>query len=207
MNIVNSSQRLMDVWFKGFIPGQPLPSELFRIWFSGSKEVDDMLRNEFGQDVERALVDADFRTKMKQSGEDTLALTILLDQIPRNIFRGTARPFVEFDPLAREVAKEALALKKCEQLHPVYRHLLYMPFEHSESLEDQATAVAEFSRELKEVEPLYKDMFRNYVDYALKHEATIKKFGRFPHRNQVLGRAPTVAEKVYMESGGDRWGQ
>ena len=85
-----------------------------------------LFRNEFGQDVERALVDADFRTKMKQSGEGTLALTILLDQIPRNIFRGTARPFVEFDPLAREVAKEALALKKCEQLHPVYRHLLYM---------------------------------------------------------------------------------
>ncbi|KAG0052725.1 hypothetical protein BGZ83_002194 [Gryganskiella cystojenkinii] len=204
---VNASKRLLDVWFRDFVPGQPFPGELFRFWFSGAKEVDDLLRDEFAQDVERALIDVEFRNIMKQSGEGTLALTILLDQIPRNIFRGSARPFVEFDPLAREVVKDALARQSCLHLHPIYRHVLYMPFEHSEDLNDQATAVAEFSRELKEVDSLYKDMFHSWIEYALKHEATIKKFGRFPHRNQVLGRISTEAERVYLVSGGDRWGQ
>ncbi|KAF9428894.1 hypothetical protein BGZ94_000615 [Podila epigama] len=201
----NSSKRLLDFWFKGFVPGQPLSTEAFRLWFGGGKEVDDQLRDLFGQDVERALVDTDFRQSLKSSGEGTVALAILLDQIPRNIFRGTPRPFVEFDPLARETVKEALAKGACKDVHPVLRQVLYMPLEHSEDVEDQAACVRGFQKEYENVEPMYKDMFKNFIDFALKHEAVIKKFGRFPHRNEVLGRTPTAAEVEHLESGGDRW--
>ncbi|KAF9109451.1 hypothetical protein BGX27_007597 [Mortierella sp. AM989] len=200
-----TSKRLMDTWFKGFIPGQPLSADMFKIWFGGSKEVDDMLRENFAQDSERALVDHQFREELKSTGEGTIALTILLDQIPRNIFRGTPRPFVEFDPVARETVKEAISKKVCANVHPVYRHVLYMPLEHSENVEDQAASVKEFTKEYDEVEPVYKEVFATFLKYAKDHEEVIKKFGRFPHRNEILGRTPTEAEKTHLESGGARW--
>lgn len=83
-------------------------------------------RAEFKDDAERALVDKDFRDCMTSTGEGTVALTLLLDQIPRNIFRSSPRPFTEFDPLARQVVKEALAKKSCHSIHPFFRHFLYM---------------------------------------------------------------------------------
>lgn len=83
--------------------------------------------------------------------------------------------------------------------------IIEQPLEHSESFEDQVTCVQEFRKEYEEVEPLYKDMFKSYLDYAIAHEAVIKKFGRFPHRNEVLGRISTDAEKHHLESGGARW--
>lgn len=81
---------------------------------------------EFKDDAERALVDKEFRDSMTSTGEGTLALTLLLDQIPRNIFRGSPRPFEEFDPLARQIVKEALAKKTCHNVHPIFRSFLYM---------------------------------------------------------------------------------
>lgn len=77
--------------------------------------------------------------------------------------------------------------------------------EHSENLEDQATCVAEFTKVYEEAEPVYKDMLKSCLDFAKAHEAVIKKFGRFPHRNEVLGRVSTEAERIHMETGGDRW--
>ncbi|KAG0205804.1 hypothetical protein BGX28_002675 [Mortierella sp. GBA30] len=195
----------MDTWFKGFVPGQPLNPERFAFWYRSTKELDEQLREQFGEDAERALVDPEFRESMKQTGEGTLALTILLDQIPRNIFRGTPRPFVEFDPLARETVKEAIAKGSCKELHPFFRHFLFMPLEHSENLDDQAACVREFQKEYEDVEPAFKDMFKMCLDFAVAHEAVIKKFGRFPHRNEVLCRISTEAEKIHLESGGDRW--
>lgn len=76
---------------------------------------------------------------------------------------------------------------------------------HSESIEDQAACVREFVQEYNEVEPAFKDMFNDCIAFAKAHEAVIQKFGRFPHRNEVLGRMSTEAEKVHMESGGARW--
>lgn len=82
--------------------------------------------DQFEGDTERALVDRKFREQMRETPEGTVALTILLDQVPRNIFRGTRRPFVEFDPLARETVKDALARGICAQMHPIFRHFLFM---------------------------------------------------------------------------------
>ena len=77
--------------------------------------------------------------------------------------------------------------------------------EHSEDVEDQAECVKEFTKEYEEADPVYKDMFKQFLTYAKAHEAVIKKFGRYPHRNAVLGRTSTEAERIHLETGGDRW--
>ncbi|KAF9132408.1 hypothetical protein BGW39_000196 [Mortierella sp. 14UC] len=202
---ISTSKRLLDFWFKGHVPGQPFKRENFLFWYSSTPELDDRLRSEFKDSTERALVDKDFRDSLTSTGEGTVALTLLLDQIPRNIFRNSPRPFTEFDPLARQVVKEALAKKSCMAVHPFFRHFLYMPLMHSENVEDQAACVREFTKEFNNAEPDLKDMFKDYLAYAKSHEAVIQKFGRFPHRNSILGRTPTKAEKTHMETSSDRW--
>ncbi|KAF9089919.1 hypothetical protein BGX23_006373 [Mortierella sp. AD031] len=202
---ISTSKRLLDAWFKGYVPGQPLKREDFMFWYKSTPEFDDQLRVKFKDDAERALVDKEFRDTMTSTGEGTVALTILLDQIPRNIFRASSRPFTEFDPLAQQVVKEALAKQSCKSIHPFFRHFLYMPLMHSESVEDQAACVREFAKDYNDAEPAYKDMLKDYLQFAKAHEAVIQKFGRFPHRNEVLGRTPTEVERIYLETGGDRW--
>ncbi|KAG0380231.1 hypothetical protein BGX24_009462 [Mortierella sp. AD032] len=202
---ISTSKRLLDFWFKGYVPGQPFKRENFLFWYRSTPELDDQLRDEFQDDAERALVDKDFRDSMTSTGEGTVALTLLLDQIPRNIFRNSPRPFTEFDPLARQVVKDALAKKSCHAVHPFFRHFLYMPLMHSEEIEDQAACVREFTDEYNNAEPAFKDMFKDCLSFAKAHEVVIQKFGRFPHRNQILGRSPTEAEKIHLETGGDRW--
>ncbi|MDT4818097.1 DUF924 family protein [Achromobacter agilis] len=119
-----------------------------------------------------------------------LALMILLDQFPRNAYRGTAHMFAT-DPLAQYFADRAIAAGQDLAADPQLRQFFYMPFEHAESLAAQNRAVAL-------MEPLDADSLR----WAVLHRDIIKRFGRFPHRNAVLGRQTTQAEQEFLESGG-----
>lgn len=125
-----------------------------------------------------------------ESPEGSLALVLLLDQIPRNVFRGSAHAYAT-DSLARHFADRAIGLGHDLEVHPDLRVFFYLPFEHSESLADQERCVA-LSAPLKP----------EYLDYAVRHRDVIRRFGRFPHRNQVLGRASTPEEVAYLEAGG-----
>ncbi|WP_027144917.1 DUF924 family protein [Mesorhizobium sp. WSM3626] len=122
--------------------------------------------------------------------EGSLALMILLDQFPRNCFRGTGHMFAT-DPLAKHFAQKAVAAGHDVVLEPEVRVFLYLPFEHSENLADQDlsvelhTARAEFN-----------------LKYALEHRDIIQRFGRFPHRNRMLGRETTAEEKAFLDDGG-----
>ncbi|RWE29972.1 MAG: DUF924 family protein [Mesorhizobium sp.] len=122
--------------------------------------------------------------------EGSLALMILLDQFPRNCFRGTGHMFAT-DPLAKHFARKAVAAGHDVALEPEVRVFLYLPFEHSEDLADQDrsvelhTARAEFN-----------------LKYALEHRDIIQRFGRFPHRNRMLGRETTAEEKAFLDDGG-----
>ncbi|TIT31834.1 MAG: DUF924 family protein [Mesorhizobium sp.] len=122
--------------------------------------------------------------------EGSLALMILLDQFPRNCFRGTGHMFAT-DPLAKHFAQKAVAAGHDLALEPEVRVFLYLPFEHSENLADQDrsvelhTARAEFN-----------------LKYALEHRDIIQRFGRFPHRNKMLGRETTAEEKAFLDDGG-----
>jgi uncharacterized protein (DUF924 family) len=127
----------------------------------------------------------------ERSAEGALALLILLDQFPRNMFRGDLRSFAT-DPLARAVAAGALVRGFDAQVEPDMRGFFYLPFEHSEDLADQDRAIA-FYKAAGDTDGL---------KWAEIHADIIRRFGRFPHRNQMLGRSTTPEEQAFLDGGG-----
>ncbi|MBA3447203.1 MAG: DUF924 family protein [Pseudaminobacter sp.] len=125
-----------------------------------------------------------------ESPEGALALMILLDQFPRNCFRGTAHMFAT-DPLARLFAKRAIAAGHDLAAEPEIRVFFYLPLEHSENLADQQQSVE-----------LHTARAEPYLKYAIDHLDIIRRFGRFPHRNPALGRETTSEERAFLDSGG-----
>ena len=125
------------------------------------------------------------------SAEGALALLLLLDQIPRNVFRGSGHAFAS-DGLARHYAERALATGHDADFEPELRAFFYLPFEHSEELADQQRSVALF-------EALGN---QTYTQYAVEHRRVIERFGRFPHRNRALGRTSTADEQAWLDAGG-----
>ncbi|MBR0783895.1 DUF924 family protein [Bradyrhizobium iriomotense] len=127
-----------------------------------------------------------------EAGDDgALALVIVLDQFPRNMFRGTPEAFAS-DALAREVAHRAIEQGVDRRIDPTLLEFLYMPFMHSEHLADQLHCVALFAN---------TDNTENQK-YAREHADIIQRFGRFPHRNRVLGRETTEEEQAFLDNGG-----
>lgn len=126
-----------------------------------------------------------------------LALVLLTDQFPRNIWRGQAAAFA-FDVLALRWAKEAIRLGLDEAARPIERVFLYLPLEHSENLGDQREAVRLFDRLASDVPPAQRATFDGYLDYARRHCEIIEHFGRFPHRNAALGRETTANEAEFL---------
>ncbi|UHQ20636.1 DUF924 family protein [Lysobacter sp. KIS68-7] len=158
-------------------------------WFNGGAA--------FDRECEANFFDAHFAAALRtldawiETPDEALALLLLLDQIPRNIFRDTAHAFAT-DPLARDFARQAVAAGHDKQVDAQLRIFFYLPFEHSEDLDDQ-----EFSLRLHAELP-----GPNPDGWARKHYEVIRKFGRFPHRNAALGRQSTPAEFAYLREGG-----
>ncbi len=158
-------------------------------WFGGGPE--------FDSECDARFRDLHFRAAAREldawqaTAEGTLALLILLDQIPRNIFRGTAHQFAT-DSLARSIARQAVDAGHDRQIEPALRVFFYLPFEHSEDMADQTRAAA-----------LYAEMPNgDQGGWAKKHFDVIAQFGRYPHRNRVLGRESTAAEQAWLDAGG-----
>jgi uncharacterized protein (DUF924 family) len=160
-----------------------------RKWFGGGAA--------FDRECEAKMYDAHFAAALRaldswmDTAEGALALLILLDQVPRNIFRGTAHCYAT-DGLAREFARQAIASGFDARIDPALRLFFYLPFEHSEDLDDQ-----EYALQLHRALP-----GPNADMWAKKHYEVIRRFGRFPHRNAALGRKSTAAELEYLEEGG-----
>lgn len=155
-------------------------------WFEKNFTFDAEIRSRFlALHEELAVSDA-----WLDVADDCLARIIVLDQFPRNMFRGTARAFAS-DALALAAARHALARGYDRSMLPVERQFVYLPFEHSEALADQQRA-CELMR------PLGEDLY----DWALRHKAIVERFGRFPHRNAILGRESTPEEIEFLEQPG-----
>lgn len=175
----------------------PTPAEILAFWRKAGRdrwyEKDDAFDAEVRRryhELWRKAAAAEL-TSWEASDEGALALTIVLDQFPRNIFRGDARAYSS-DEKAREVAGRAIARGVDARIEPVLLEFLYLPYMHSEQLADQLRCVA---------------LFRNAPNadnlrYAEEHADIIRRFGRFPHRNRVLGRATTPEEQAFLADGG-----
>lgn len=158
-------------------------------WFARDDAFDARFRQQF-QDAHFAAARR-AREHWLSSADGALALMILLDQFPRNCFRDTAHSYAT-DGLARHYAMRAVEEGLDLQLVPKLRAFIYLPFEHSEDPQDQERSVAMFDA-LGDKE---------YLQYAELHRHIIRRFGRFPHRNAVLGRMPTPEELDYLAEGG-----
>lgn len=172
------------------------PDRFRRAWFRKSDAFDAEIRRRFGQLQETA--ETGRLADWAADPEGTLALAILLDQFPRNLFRGQARAFAS-DPAARALASMALAKGYDLRLAPTQRIFLYLPFEHGESMADQDRSVALFEG-LRDFPAMAAPGAS--IDYAWRHRAVISQFGRFPHRNAALGRSSTAAETAWLAAGG-----
>ena len=161
-------------------------------WFAKNEAFDDLFRQRFEPAHARAA-----RRELDgwaETPEGSLALLILLDQFPRNVFRGTGHAFAT-DPLARMVARRALEAGHDRQVEGDIRRFFYLPFQHSEDLADQD----------RQVELFQTRMDRKPDDrWAEHHHAVIARFGRFPHRNAALGRDTTPEERAFLDEDGFR---
>jgi uncharacterized protein (DUF924 family) len=162
-------------------------------WFGKDEAFDSECRARFLPLHERAATGE--LSAWRNRAAECLALILLLDQLPRNMFRGTRRAFAT-DTLALEAARHALAQGFDEDMLPVERLFLYLPFEHSERLADQIAA-CELTQPLEGFAET-GDAYR----YALAHRRIIERFGRFPHRNAILGRDSTPEELEFLQQPG-----
>jgi uncharacterized protein (DUF924 family) len=171
------------------------PAEILAFWREAGHDRWYKKDDAFDDEVRRRYLDlwheaaAGKLSAWAASDDGALALTIVLDQFPRNMFRGDARTYAT-DALAREVAGRAVERGTDARIDPVLVEFLYMPFMHSENLADQLRCV---------------ELFRNSPDnakYAEQHADIIHRFGRFPHRNRLLGRATTPEEQAFLDAGG-----
>lgn len=176
------------------------------LWFEASPAVDAEITERFAKPLELAA--AGRYDDWSATATGALAWTILVDQLPRHIFRGTARAYA-YDGLARDWCVRALASGVQHQLGPVQRSFLYLPLQHSESVEDQRRCVELFEEILAETPAThwFHPHAQHGVEVARLHARIIVRYGRFPHRNAVLGRPSTMMEQMYLDAGGFDFGQ
>lgn len=184
-------QEILSFWFSELKPSQ---------WFGGRGQVDDLIRSRF-----EALIDSVYHGEHQDwlsSCQGKLATVIVLDQFPRNVYRGSARSFA-YDDRALAVSLEGIGLGEDLELGLHERAFFYLPLEHSERLEIQDRALERYASLVFSIKPAdKKNEARDYLDYAWRHYAIIRRFGRYPHRNQILGRLSTAEEIEFLKAPG-----
>jgi uncharacterized protein (DUF924 family) len=179
-------RRLLDFWF-----GEGARHR----WFTVDRAFDEELRRNFGPWVEAAL--AGELAAWEATPDGSLALILLLDQLPRNLFRASRRAY-EGDPAVRRIADQSVARGFDRRVPPDRRLFFYLPFQHSEDAVDQRRSVRLVGALAADLPQALGDAGRDWLDWALRHQALIERFGRFPQRNASLGRAATEAEDEYL---------
>ena len=187
----NDVRRLLGFWFADGLDTSR------RAWFEKDEAFDAACREGFGALVAPAREGA--LDGWAETPQGALALLLLLDQFPRNLFRGSAEAFAS-DAHARDVARRVVLARRFDlELPPAARVFFYLPFEHGEAMADQDLSVALFEG-LRDV-PAHAAP-GGAIDYAWRHRQVIHRFGRFPHRNAALGRKNTPDEQAWLDAGG-----
>jgi len=190
---------LLELWFGVEQDDAEAGKRQADLWWGQSPATDEMLTARFGQAA--AWAAGGFFDHWTGSPRGRLALILLLDQLPRVIHRGSPAAFAQ-DGRARQVADRGLASSADRLLRPIERVFFYLPFEHSEDRGDQRRSVELFSVLTDEVPEGWRATFDGYLDYAVRHRVIIDRFGRFPHRNAILGRESTPEEIEFLKEPG-----
>ncbi|MGF6459987.1 DUF924 family protein [Pseudomonas frederiksbergensis] len=195
-------QPLLEWWFGSFESPNEIATDKGKLWFGKRDSQDLEARMRFGDLVEQAL--AGGLTEWVQHPEGWLALVLLLDQLPRMIFRDTPKSF-SGDLRAQALVAQGIAADFDRQLRPIQRVFIYLVFEHCENLAVQNEAVSRFLDLVEQQPEADRAVFADNLDYAERHQKIIARFGRFPHRNAVLGRESTAEEVEFLSGPGSRF--
>lgn len=205
MDSQNLAETLLHRWFGNWTEDRPLPEgggPQMKLWWGKNPEVDAELTRRFGAAAVAAREGA--HLDWLDNPDTAVALVLLLDQIPRNVFRDTPDAFAS-DARARWVTKGLIARRTDRSMSLVHRYFAYMPLMHSEDRVDHVLAVDRFESLLADAKAAGSeraDAYANALDYEHKHKAIVDRFGRYPHRNAILGRESTDEERAFLEKPG-----
>jgi uncharacterized protein (DUF924 family) len=194
---------LIEEWFAETLDSPAAIPDRQDWWFKANPERDEVLARKYGGLVEDCAAGQFYRWLDKPEGR--LALIIALDQLPRNLFRGSPRAFA-YDAYTAALSLAAVHTGQDQYLKPIQRVFLYMPLQHFEDLQAQETSVMLFER-LAHDNPDWPVFAQEFLPFARVHRDLIARFGRFPHRNQVLGRENTDEEEHYLAGDAPSFGQ
>lgn len=197
-------EAILEFWFGDAAADATKAAARERCWFGAASETDAIIRERFLPAIEAAA--RDDLASWAREPRFALAEVILLDQFPRNVWRGTAKAFA-YDSKALDAARAAVAAGHLDRLAPIEQAFLILPFEHSEAIQDQRECVHLSAMIAASAPAEWRPLLERYLDFAVKHLEIIERFGRFPHRNRVLGRAATPGEIEYLEAERERFGQ
>src|ERR1700724_1359186 len=206
---MDEARKIRDFWFGKLPLSAGALDQRMRFWFGVEpselrQRRDEQIRVHFGAVFEKAISGA--LASWADGPRRRLSLILLLDQFPRNMFRGSTRAFAH-DAQALALTLSGLQSAADAALDVVERMFFYMPLQHAESPDAQDESVAAYRRLLTEAPNELRGPFTGASRSAENHRAIIERFGRFPYRNRVLGRANTPAEEEWLRKGGEQFGQ
>ncbi|KRW58977.1 DUF924 family protein [Pseudomonas sp. TTU2014-080ASC] len=192
-------QPVLDWWFGPGKTAAEVSARQLPLWFGKRASQDAEAQQRFGHLVEQAL--SGQLPEWSATPDGWLAHILLLDQLPRMIYRDTPKAFAG-DRLSQPLLRMGLEKGWDQQLKPIQRLFAYLVYEHAEDLVLQDQAVELFEKLLAQVPPDEHELFAGYLDYAERHQRVIARFGRFPHRNQILGRTSSAQESAFLQEPG-----
>lgn len=190
---------ILDFWFGKLDADGEASEEQSKLWWAKDKKIDQKIKKLFANDIQQAI--AGKYDSWKETPKGGLALILLLDQFPRNVFRDTPEAFAH-DKQALRVASHMLDKDFDMQLSFTQRHFVYMPFMHAESKSMQNCSLILFQQLADEVPEKLRKKYQGVLKFAEQHQTIVEKFGRYPHRNKILGRTSTKEETAFLQQPG-----
>jgi uncharacterized protein (DUF924 family) len=193
---METAETILRYWFGTDAADAAIIREKSALWWKKDPKVDEEIRRRF-----ELLLAEEMRGVLESwstGPRGHLARILLCDQFPRNMYRGKPGSFM-YDARARQLARAALDRDWDRPLRPVERMFVYLPFEHSEDRQNQSLSIRLFTALHDGVSPDLKQTTLNFLDFAKKHHKIIDRFGRYPHRNAILGRASTPEEIEFLK--------
>lgn len=192
---------VLDFWF-GFLPGPGFfPEDKMSIWFASTPEIDRQIRENFAPDILKA--ERGEYNYWRETARGRLALILLLDQFPRHIYRDKPQAFM-LDRMARAIVLEGMQKGDDKNLYPIERAFFYLPLEHSEDINLQNLSVTSYRQLVAESPEIIQPHMQDFLQSAIMQQQQIARFGRFPHRNTILGRESLPEETVFLMQWGRR---
>ena len=197
-------EAVLEYWFAGVVEDATACQARSAFWFSADAGQDHVIARRFGAVHARA--GAGHLDAWQKTARGALALIVVLDQFSRHIYRGTARAFVQ-DARALAIASAGIDRRLDDQLAEIEKAFFYMPFQHAEDAALQRRSVSLYNDLVRASCPEFRPITEHNLKFALDHADIVGRYGRFPHRNKLVKRRPTEAEREYLESGGNTFGQ